>query len=281
MKKILITGINSYIGECFEQWVKSSKFDCEIDKIGLRDSDWKNLNLSQYNSILHLAAIVHKKGANETDFHDVNTKLTLELAKKAKEDGVGQFIFMSTASVYADNTGRKITGETLLDPKTAYGISKLEAENGLLKLVDARFKIAIIRPPMVYGKGCKGNYARISKLVRTIPFFPNIKNNRSMIYVSNLCELVRLIIKNEDTGVYCPQNAEYVSTCDLVTEISLVRGKKIGTTGAFNPLIRIMIKFSNTINKMFGDFVYDKDLSEYKENYQIIGFEKSIELTET
>ena len=119
----------------------------------------------------------------------------MDTARKAKEDGVSQFIFMSSIIVYG-NEGQKgiINQNTKENPADFYGRSKLMAEEGLKVLEDENFKVAVIRPPMIYGKDSKGNYPRLSKMAKKLPFFPYVANQRSMLHIDNLCELIYLII---------------------------------------------------------------------------------------
>src|SRR5699024_6455844 len=173
-----------------------------------------------YDSVLHVAGIVHTKENKDNInlFYRVNRDLTIEIANKAKNEGIQQFIFMSTMNVYGVSTG-VITKDTLCNPKTAYGKSKLEAENLLLELQDEKYNISIVRPPMVYGPNTVGNYVSLSKLAKITPIFPNIDNQRSMIYIDNLTEFLKLIIQGNSRGIFCPQNAQYVNVSSLVEKI--------------------------------------------------------------
>ncbi|UUX35247.1 NAD-dependent epimerase/dehydratase family protein [Fundicoccus culcitae] len=281
MKKILITGVNSYVGNAVDRWLKQSNSDkYQIDKISVRSNDWKLLNFSIYDSIVHVAGIAHvSTNPNmEKEYYRVNRDLTIELAKKAKQDSVRQFIFLSSIIIYGSKV-ELITTDTQPNPDDFYGRSKLEAEESLLKLVDESFKIAIIRPPMIYGKNSKGNYPRLAKLAKWTPIFPNYPNERSMIHIDNLTEFIRLLIDIEDSGIFFPQNIEYVNTSHLVRTIAEVSGKRIWLTKMFNGIIRKLMNVT-VINKMFSDLKYVNSLSEYKQSYQVNSFRESIELTE-
>src|SRR5699024_1194219 len=130
-----------------------------------RDDKWKEIDLSVYDSILHVAGIAHQKETNENSslYYDVNRDLAIEMAEKAKKKNVKQFIFLSTMSVYGVETG-VIDENTRLNPKTHYGKSKKAAEDSIQKLETDEFKVAIVRPPMIYGKDCPGNYQRLRKI---------------------------------------------------------------------------------------------------------------------
>ena len=192
MKKILITGKNSYIGMSFKNWLEQNySNEYEVESISLRNNLWKDKDFSRFDVVYHTAGVVHIKEnkKNRELYYKVNRDLTFEVAKKAKKEGVKQFIFLSSMSVYGLITG-VIDENTPLSPNTSYGKSKFEAERLLLTLEDNNFKVAILRPPMVYGKGCKGNYPKLAKLAKVLPVFPDIQNKRSMIYIDYLNEFV-------------------------------------------------------------------------------------------
>ncbi|NFP91587.1 NAD-dependent epimerase/dehydratase family protein [Clostridium sporogenes] len=279
MKKILITGANSYVGTSFKNWLKKWSKEYFVDVISVRDDKWKKKDFSKYNVVFHVAGIAHIKETKENAplYYKVNRDLVYEVAQRAKSNGVKQFIFLSSMSVYGMETG-VISKDTVPTPKSNYGKSKLQAEELISPLQDSKFKILVLRPPMIYGKGCKGNYVRLEKFALKSPIFPDIKNKRSMIYIDNLCEFVKQIIDDESKGLFLPQNDEYVCTSEMVKLICEVHGKKIHMTKLFNPLLRLL-KVS-TFNKAFGDLVYDKRISEYKNKYCVNKFEESIMLTE-
>ena len=284
MKKILVTGKNSYIGNAFESWLIKSENEYKIDKISVRDNAWREMDFSQYDTILHLAGIAHvSRNPNmEALYYQVNRDLTIEIAKKAKLDGVNQFIFMSSIIVYGESTNENkvIDMATPLNPSNFYGKSKLQAEEGINELANPEFKVVVIRPPMIYGEDSKGNYPKLAKLARKVPLFPDIDNKRSMLFVENLCEFIKLMIDNEEAGLFFPQNKEYIKTSELVKTISEVHGKRVILTKLFNPMILPIVKRVETFNKLFGDLVFDQSLSLYRENYQIRGFKDSIKRTE-
>ncbi|HEM3655064.1 TPA: sugar nucleotide-binding protein [Streptococcus suis] len=283
MKKVLITGANSYIGTSFEKYVKDNNIDFEIDTLDLLDPKWENYDFSGYDSVFHVAGIAHfsKAESKKELYYKVNTELTDNVAKIAKQAGVAQFIFMSSIIVYGDSTSgeRVITKQTKPTPSDFYGDSKWQAEQKLNKLSDNTFKVVIIRPPMIYGKGSKGNYPKLSKLAQRTPIFPKFFNSRSMLHIDNLCEFIKQVINLELSGIFCPQNSEYVNTSELVKSIAKVHGKKIYFTKVFNPIIKLLF-YSDTVKKVFGNLVYEKDMSQFSFNYQKRNFKESIQLTE-
>lgn len=278
MKKILITGSNSYIGTSFEKWLGQWPEDYSVETVDMIDGTWREKDFSVYDVVFHVAGIVHIKETKENVglYYKVNCDLVYEVAQKAKGDGVRQFIFLSSMSVYGIDNG--VIGKyTSLNPKSNYGKSKQQAEEMIAPLEEATFKIAILRPPMIYGKGCKGNYPRLAKIAIKLPVFPDVKNKRSMIYIDNLCEFVRLLIDECRSGLFLPQNKEYVCTSEMVKLIAEVHGKKMMMTKLFNPLLRLLE--IGTVNKVFGDLVYEKSLS-LNEGYETVSIEASIKMTE-
>ena len=279
---VLITGEGGYIGtKLSEHLEKNGNFN--VDIISLMGNEWKKHDFSKYDSIVHLAAIVHRPKTEKEVYEKVNYELTVELAKTAKEAKVKQLIFFSTASVFGNARG-KITLDTPENPNNYYGESKLKAEKDLQKMQTEDFKVAIIRPPMVYGKGCKGNYVSLSKLAKKTFIFPKANNQRSMIYIENLCEFCRLLIKNNDEGIFFPQDKEFVNTSEMVKLISKANNHKIFLSRFLNVFVilgrKIPGKIGKLFNKVFGDLYYDKSMSEYKENYIVKSFEDAINSTE-
>lgn len=285
MKRVLITGKNSYVGNSLGKWLENYPEKYIVEKISLRNDSWKKKNFSEYDVIVHVAGIAHVSSdpKMEEKYYKVNRDLTIEVAMKAKSEGVRQFIFVSSIIVYGDSTQNKkvINRDTVPRPSNFYGDSKLQAEEGIKPLESPDFKIVIARPPMIYGKDSKGNYPKLSKVAQKLPIFPDIDNIRSMIHIDNLCEFFRLMIDNEESGLFFPQNKEYVKTSELVRLIAEVHGRKIKLVRIFNPILKIVGNKFHLINKVFGNLVYDKTISEYKEDYRIWDMKKTIELTES
>lgn len=290
MKRILITGANSYIGTSFEKYIyENYRDEYQIDTLDMMDPNWKEYDFSGYDSIFHVAGIAHADVGNvskETEklYYRVNCDLTYETALKAKKCKVKQFIYMSSIIVYGESAPygktKIITKDTKPEPANFYGDSKLQAEIKLSPLQDDNFNLVIIRPPMIYGKGSKGNYPMLSKLAKKLPVFPKINNQRSMLYVENLCEFVRLVISNNNQGIYYPQNSEYASTTAIVKTVN----PKIKISGILNPGVfissKVPGKISGLCNKAFGNLVYEKSMSQYSENYCRYNLRESIEKTE-
>lgn len=280
MKRVLITGENSYIGGMFTQWVSQWPNKYEVKEISVRGDEWELVDFSPYDTVFHVAGIAHVSSDPklEDKYFQVNRDLTIEVARKAKKDGVKQFIFMSSIIVYGTQN-EVIDERTKPQPDNFYGESKLQAEEGVLPLQERDFNVAIIRPPMIYGKESKGNYSLLSKLAQATPLFPDYNNQRSMLHIDNLTEFIRLVVNNNDKGTFFPQNKEYVKTSDMVKTISRIHGKNMFQPKFLNPIIKLFLK-TTLINKVFGNLTYNKTMSTYKDEYQIRSFEETIELTE-
>jgi len=266
-KKVLVTGTNGYIANNFYQ---KNKDVFEIDLVSLRSNQWKEKDFSSYDSLIHLSAIVHSgKGVATYEYEKINVSLTKDLAQKAKDSGVKQFIFMSTMAVYGEDG--KLDLDVIIDhttlpvPKTDYGISKLKAENSLRSISDDSFKVAIVRPPMIYGKACPGNYAALLKLVIKTPVFPKMNDNkRSMLHVDNLCEFLKLVVLKEESGIYLPQDEQLMSTINLVKQIAGTLPKQIYFSRTLGFLLRASSHLNiPQINKLFGNLYY----KPYESNY--------------
>lgn len=276
MKKILIAGAGSYIGQSVRTYLQKWPQDYQVDMVRMSDGSWKGKSFRGYDTLLHLAGIVHQE-QSKTDnnlaplYEQVNTQLALETAQKAKSDGVGQFIFMSSASVYGLTAplGKTvmITKDTPLNPIDNYGISKAKAEEGLQRLADDNFRLAILRPPIVYGKGCKGNFVILEKMAKRLPVFPKVENKRSMIYMDNLSELIRLIVDDRAQGIFCPQNNEYSNTSDMVSQIAHANGREMLLIGGFNWALKLMRHVTPKVDKAFGSLCYDFEVSRYSRDY--------------
>lgn len=290
MKKILITGAGSYIGTSFENYINTNFPDkYTVDTVDMIGDEWKEKDFSPYDAVFHVAGIAHSDNGKispekEKLYYAVNTELTSATAEKAKSGGVRQFIFMSSAIVYGNSAPigktKIITADTTVSPANSYGDSKVQAEKRLKSLEDENFKVVILRPPMIYGKGSKGNYPLLAKLALKLPFFPRVQNERSMLYIENLCEFVRLMVENVENGTFFPQNSEYSNTSELVEMIAAAHGKKIRLLGGFTWLLKIMGCFTGLVNKAFGNLTYEKSISEYKENYRVAGLCDSVKRTE-
>lgn len=291
MKRILITGANSYVGTSVEKWLNQWPEKYDVTTIDMIGDVWRSISFSEYDVIFHVAGIAHSdtrriSKEQEHMYRAANTELTIETALKAKTEGVKQFIFMSSAIVYGDSAPigkiKIITRDTIPNPANCYGNSKLQAELGIQKLVDENFSVAIVRSPMVYGKGSKGNYPILAKMALRLPFFPKVDNQRSMIYIENLALFIQLVIDNEETGIFWPQNNEYTSTSQMAYLIAKAHDKHMCLVKGFNWVLYLMRPFLSIVDKAFGSLTYDQQLSVYDKGfYSFVDFETSIRKTES
>ncbi len=277
---IAILGKNSYICNRFNNFITNKGI--QTFSIDCRKEAWKSVDFSQFDTVLCPLGIAHvsTNPSMESQYYAVNRDLPVEIAKKAKECGVKQFVFFSSMIVYgADKSVGSdfiIEASTTPNPENFYGKSKLEAEQELFKLQDDNFIVTILRIPMVYGPGCKGNFPQLLKVAKKSPFCPLIHNKRSMIYVDNLCEFLKLVIETKQSGILYPQNSEYVSTVDIIKIAARYFNHKIVFIRCFNPLIKLLSKRFGVINKIFGTKIYDMSLSPDVSKYNKVDFETSI-----
>lgn len=276
MKKILITGANSYIGVSFEEYMSDWKEQYQIDTVDMIDSGWKQKDFSGYDVVFHVAGLAHQKetAENADMYYKINRDLAIETAKKAKADGVGHFVFMSSMSVYGMDAG-EITPDTKPQPVSNYGKSKLEAEKALSELEDKDFRIAVLRPPMVYGKNCRGNFQLLLLLVTKSPIFPAVNNRRSMISINNLSAFVKLIVDGEHSGVFCPQNREYVNTTEMAKIMAKAKGRRVFFSRLAGLAIKMMIPFVSKAKKAFATLIY-KDCEQFDFSYCVEELEDSV-----
>ena len=300
MKKVLITGADSYIGVSFENYVKKHYGDeLYIETVDMIDGSWRQKDFGSYDIIFHVAGLAHADVGNVSDevkakYYAINTDLAIETCKKAKADGVKQFVFMSSAIIYGDSApyGKKklITADTVPAPANFYGDSKWQADKGVRALAsesnngEREYVVTVLRPPMIYGKGSKGNYPTLAKIAKNLPVFPDVDNERSMLYIENLCEFLCQVMIRGKGGVFWPQNAEYTRTSDMVKMIGEVNGHKISVSKAWSLAVSIAShipgKISGLANKAFGNMSYDQNMSRYDFEYQLVDLKESIQRTE-
>lgn len=293
-RRVLITGAGSYIGESFAAYASAHYPNLAIDVVDMINDSWRDYNFSGYDAVLHVAGIAHADvgkvdEATKKKYYAVNRDLALEAAQKAKNGGVFQFIYMSSMIIYGDSapygTEKVIDEHTMPSPGNFYGDSKWQADKGVRELGDSHFHVAVLRPPMIYGKETKGNYPVLSKLAKALPFFPDVENQRSMLYIDNLCEFLCLLVLSGEGGIYFPQNPEYTKTSDMAETIGKAAERPVKIAKLLNPAVKIAShvpgRVSKIVNKAFGNSVYNQGLSTYTGlDYQIYDLKASIELIE-
>lgn len=281
MKKVLITGAGSYIGTKVEEWLKRTPDLFQVDAVDTMNDHWRKVDFSEYDVVYNVAGIAHVKATkgDEPLYYAVNRDMVIEIAKTAKAAGLKQFIHMSSMIVYKEVKaldGKRIHKNTVPIPNGFYGDSKLQGEEGIRALADEKFKVCIIRPPMIYGLGCKGNFPKLIWLSQKTPIFPAWHNRRSMLYIDNLCEFVKQLIIHDMDGIVYPQNAEYSDTVEIVRYYAKANRKKLWITSLFNPIIGLFGNHVRVLGKMFSDSTYDMEMSQYDFDYQIVSFKDSL-----
>lgn len=227
MKKLLLTGSNGFVGGYFYE-AYNKKY--EIETFSFRTNDFNQLSLDKIEIVVHLSALVHQMGgASREEYYRINLSNTLSLAKKAKQSGVKQFIFMSTVKVYGEESEEPYREDTPCHPKDDYGKSKLEAEEVLLAMEDELFTVSIVRTPIVYGIGVKANILSLVDLIQKVSILPlgSIENRRSMVYIGNLCAIIHQIISAKKSGVFLAADDKALSTSKFIELIAEALEKKI------------------------------------------------------
>ncbi len=266
---LLITGASGFVGTNF---IKNGH-DINITEIDLLTQKVSDIDFTGIDSVLHLAALVHQmKGAPEEQYFKINRDLAYEVAKKAKPQGVKQFVFMSTAKVFGEST----TGNPAWDensechPIDPYGKSKYEAEKLLLGLQNENFKVAIVRSPLVYGMGVKANMYNLVKLVNRFPLLPlgGINNSRSMVYVGNLVALLKHIIQKQASGIFIAGDKQPLSSTQLAQLIVKASNKKVILLEIPHFMISMAKKIKPSIvDRLFGSLVLDNSSTNKRLNY--------------
>ncbi len=258
MKRILITGANSYIGTHIASCLAEFPEEYAAETLSLHGHTPDEYDFHGADAVVHVAAIVHQRETKETQplYDAVNRDLAVAVAEKAKREGVRQFVFFSTMAVYGLLVGT-ITENAPLDPITQYARSKLEAERRIVSLADEAFFVTILRPPVVFGAGAKGNPARLFKLAKRLPVCPDFDNRRSMLSIETLCKTVKALLDAPRSGIFVPQENRPISTGELIEQAMREQGRTPKRSKLLNPAIRVFRACTRTGKKAFGDLVYE------------------------
>lgn len=281
MKKVLITGSGSYVGESVRKYILAKNPSYRIDTVDTINDAWRHADYTKYDVVFHVAGIAHVNADPKMKslYYKVNRDLTIDITKHAKAAGVKQFIFMSSQIVFHESQSLKtevLTCQTKENPNGFYGDSKLQAELGIKPLEDENFKVCILRPCMIYGLNAKGNFLRLVKLAQKTPIFPEWHNKRSMLYIDNLAEFVYQVIERKLAGIFYPQNRELADTVEIIRFFAREAGHKIWITKLFNPCVWLGSFVLQPINKMFATYYYDPSMSVVEFDYQLVSFEDSL-----
>lgn len=291
MKRVLVIGEHSYIGTSFARWAEERHADeLEIVEVSSHSGAWRTEDPTFYDAIVHVAGVAHvgETAASRSLFYSVNRDLATEVATWASNGGVGQFVLLSSMSVYGGpapyGRSRRIGANEEPAPITDYGASKLQAERAIADLASDSFKVVILRPPMVYGPGCPGNYRKLARLALKLPIFPDVNNERSVIYVDNLSELICQVVISGVSGTYMPQDVRPIETSKLAVRIAEAHGKTLHLVRALNPLVSLASilpgRIGELAGKAFGSLSYENRASECGLEYQVVPFREAILQTE-
>lgn len=270
---VLLTGSRGFIGSYFQKHY-ARKYT--IQPFSFLKDDLNALHVKEIDVVIHLSALVHQmSGASDEAYERVNVKQTLELALKAKESGVKQFIFMSTVKVYGEESDVPYTEISLCHPQDAYGRTKLKAEQELQKLTSEDFSVSIIRTPIVYGYGVKANIKNLVTLVANVSLLPfgNIHNKRSFTYVGNLCAMIDKIIEKKKRGIFLAGDDKPLSTTRLIELIALNQKKKVFFISL--PLFSFLVKWikPSFYKRLFESLEIDntqtKKILEFQNPYSV------------
>lgn len=200
------------------------------------DTDWSSALDGQQQVVIHTAARAHIMKDEVPDplaeYRRVNVEGTLNLARQAAKAGVSRFVYISSIKVNGDQTflGKPFTADDMPAPEDPYGVSKLEAEKGLHKIAsETGMELVIIRPPLVYGPGVKGNFASMTKLVGKGLSLPlgAVHNKRSLVALGNLVDLVITCIGHPGAAneTFLVSDGEDLSTTQLLQGVAEAMGK--------------------------------------------------------
>lgn len=255
MKRVLITGANSFLGNNTKEYLEEHG-EYQVDTVDMLDANWEKNDFSKYDVVFNVCAIVHRPEIKDSKIYfDINRDLAVKIALKSKKEGVKQFIQTSTNGVFGIEIGI-LSENNGYNPKTPYEKSKYEADCLLTGLRDTNFKVCIVRPPLMYGKGCKGNFPKLERFALKHHIFPSFKNKKNFIYIENMADFVKYAIDNELDEVCYPRDDLVISTSELIKGISQINGKKMYLLAVLNPLVKLFYRSTHSLKLIFGDCYY-------------------------
>jgi nucleoside-diphosphate-sugar epimerase len=313
--KIMVTGATGFIGSALIEYLANipdllvvgivrsitdisieSNVEFRLGEIG--SSNKIDINLSDIDVIIHTAGRAHimkDSSANPIEeFRRVNTSGTLDLARFAADSGVKRFVFLSSIKVNGEMTkpGHYFTPNDVYVPVDPYGLSKYEAEKGLLALAkESGMEVVIIRPPLVYGPGVKANFSSMMKWMgKPVPLpFGNIHNQRSLVALDNLVNFIGLCVDRKKSPkaanqVFLISDGEDVSTTQLLRKVgqALNHQPSSGINAWLVPVpVFIMTFFANLLgkgavaNRLFGSLQVDSSKAR-----DLLGWEPVVTMDE-
>lgn len=283
-KTLMITGASGFIGTNFIERYKDKYNIVLVDLLKIKPEE---IEFKDVDTVLHLAALVHQmNGAPREKYFEVNTELTKKIAEAAKKNKVKHFVFYSTVKVYGYD-GDLYNHNFILNEYSPcnptndpYGESKWEAEKILREMESDDFIVSVIRPPMVYGKGVKGNMESLIKLVKKLPILPfnYTKNRRSFVNIDSLLHLTSLVIDKEKEGIFLPLDEKPLSLKEMIEGIE--EGLKIKRIKIpmIEPFFWILTKIKpNIMVRLYGSLQFDNSETREKLEYiPLVSYEKGI-----
>lgn len=217
--------------------------------------DWSQY-LDGVRTVVHLAARVHVMHDTATDplaaFREANVVATLGLARSAAKAGVRRFVFVSSIKVNGERTepGMPFTAWGPVNPQDPYGVSKAEAEAALMALGrETGMDITVVRPPLVYGQGVRGNFRSLMKWAASgMPsIFAGVKNKRSLVHVTNLCDLLITVLDHPNAAnrLFLTSDGHDLSTHELLSALTAAAGKKPRSITVPPSMLRLIGKLTH------------------------------------
>ena len=271
--RCVITGATGFIGRTLiphlratghevTAWPRSDIFDLASTAIDAPPPEWLT-QLRGVDVVVHLAGLAHQRHSAPEDYFRVNRNGTLRLAAAAHAAGVKRFIFLSSAKVFGEGGDVIYSEATTPDPQDAYAQSKWQAEQLLVERFAPTMELVILRPPLVYGRDAKANFANLIQLAKLpIPLpFGGIENRRAMIGLDNLVDLITLCLTHPDAAgkILLCADAELYSLPDIITAIRRALNRDPNLFRLPKPLLRVleMLLGSAAAARLFGDFQMD------------------------
>ena len=299
--RVLVTGANGFVGSALCPHLAELGHEVVpvvrrqgsiVDEVIVHDAESWKAALNGCDSVIHLAARAHVMQDQERDplqaFRANNVDTTIKLANRAVEAGVRRFVFMSTIKVNGEETapGCSFRPDGPVDPKDPYAISKWEAEQGLFEIAKRTgLEVVIIRPPLVYGPGVKGNFASLVKWVQNGTPLPlgAIHNRRSMIALDNLVNFTVLCADidaspNAKAQVFLVSDGEDVTTAELLQKVAKAYGFSNYLFSVPVGLIRLAARLmgkSSPADRLLGSLVIDDSKAR-----QMLGWHPQVSMDE-